>query len=116
MDDHCTRKRDDTLDETGHLPRRREEIDVDFLQIIKDIAIQRVYPSSIFLEETWKMRIKWSLLLNRSEEMLIAGDDCRGLAMDNRGYLYVSDGMRNEIRRYRIGERIGNVEASKKGK
>ncbi|CAF4376187.1 unnamed protein product, partial [Adineta steineri] len=45
--------------------------------------------------------IQW---LNQSQQILIDNIDCYGLAMAKHGFLYVSDIMKDEVRRWRMGE------------
>ena len=49
-------------------------------------------------------------------ETLIENISCGGLAMDDEGFLYVSDVGRHTVRRYQIGERYGQVVAGGNGK
>ncbi|CAF0815650.1 unnamed protein product [Adineta steineri] len=51
----------------------------------------------------WKNRrvIRW---LNQTQEILIHNIDCYGLAMDKHGFLYVSDDIKNDVRRWKMGE------------
>ncbi|CAF4163309.1 unnamed protein product, partial [Adineta steineri] len=39
--------------------------------------------------------------LNKKQQILIHNIDCSGLAMDKHGFLYVSDGEKNEVRRWK---------------
>lgn len=80
-----------------------------------DVLIEKNGETLIICDYGNQRLMRWSLVTGRTEEMIIAGDDCRGLAMDNRGYLYVSDGNKQEIRRYRIGEQSGTIVAGGKG-
>ncbi|CAF4005834.1 unnamed protein product [Adineta steineri] len=43
-------------------------------------------------------------LLNQKQQILIHNIDCHGLAMDQIGFLYVSDSEKNEVRRWKMGE------------
>ncbi|CAF1561466.1 unnamed protein product [Adineta steineri] len=45
--------------------------------------------------------IQW---LNQTQQILIHGIDCYGLAIDKHGFLYISDYMKNEVRRWKMGE------------
>ncbi|CAF3021913.1 unnamed protein product [Rotaria sp. Silwood2] len=59
-------------------------------------------------------------LLRRSEisqiEILIDNITCRGLAMDDQKYLYISDYKNHEVRRYQIGNKTGTIVAGGNGK
>ncbi|CAF0758726.1 unnamed protein product [Adineta steineri] len=43
-------------------------------------------------------------LLNHNQQILIDNIDCYSLAIDQHGFLYVSDWYRNEVRRWKMGE------------
>ncbi|CAF1565323.1 unnamed protein product, partial [Adineta steineri] len=45
--------------------------------------------------------IQW---LNQNQQILIRNIDCYGLAMDKYGFLYVSEYIKNEVRRWKMGE------------
>ena len=51
----------------------------------------------------------------RSGETIIDNIFCHGLAMDDEGYLYVTDTNKHEVRRYRRGETSGTVVAGGNG-
>ncbi|CAF0779219.1 unnamed protein product [Adineta steineri] len=59
----------------------------NYLIIIADLGNRRV--------------IQW---LNQNQQILIDNIDCNGLAMDKNGFLYVSDWVRHEVRRWKMGE------------
>ncbi|CAF4714863.1 unnamed protein product, partial [Rotaria socialis] len=48
-------------------------------------------------------------------EILIDNIACWGLAMDEQRYLYVSDYVKNEVRRYRFGDNRGTLVAGGNG-
>ncbi|CAF2139367.1 unnamed protein product, partial [Rotaria magnacalcarata] len=48
-------------------------------------------------------------------EILIANIQCFGLAMDEQRYLYVSDVVKHEVRRYQLGEENGTLVAGGNG-
>ncbi|CAF1098033.1 unnamed protein product [Adineta steineri] len=57
---------------------------------------------SIIIADRWNRRvIQW---LNQTQQILIGNIYCWGLAMDKHGFLYVSDGEKNEVRRWKMGE------------
>ncbi|CAF1557834.1 unnamed protein product [Adineta steineri] len=57
---------------------------------------------SIIIADHWNRRvIQW---MNQKQQILIENIDCRGLAMDKYGFFYVSDYMKNEVRRWKMGE------------
>ena len=50
-------------------------------------------------------------------EILIDGIACSRLAMDDQGYLYISDTAKHEVRRYKLGEDMqGTLVAGGNGK
>ena len=69
--------------------------------------------NSLFIADRLNRRVlRW---LRRQEttqgEIIVDNIDCSGLAMDHQGYLYVSDTVRHEVRRYTIGDKNGTVVA-----
>ncbi|CAF0777842.1 unnamed protein product [Adineta steineri] len=57
---------------------------------------------SIIIADRYNRRvIQW---LNQNQQILIDNTDCCGLAMDKNGFLYVSNPMKNEVRRWKMGE------------
>ncbi len=59
--------------------------------------------------------VRWSLRNGTDGETIISAIDCGGLAIDNNGYLYVSDVKKHEVRRWKIGERNGKLVAGGNG-
>ena len=56
--------------------------------------------------------VRWPLQYGANGEVIISDIDCfGGLAMDDRGYLYVSDFQKNEVKRWKIGDIHGTVVA-----
>jgi sugar lactone lactonase YvrE len=53
---------------------------------------------------------------NSNEQVVISDIKCYGLTMDKKGYLYVSDSEKNEVRRWKIGDKNGIVAAGGNGK
>jgi sugar lactone lactonase YvrE len=58
-----------------------------------------------------KRVVQWPRQNGTSGQTIISSVACCGLAMDNDGYLYVSDVNKHEVRRYQIGETNGTVVA-----
>jgi sugar lactone lactonase YvrE len=54
---------------------------------------------------------RWPYHNGTSGETIISNVDCWGLAMDNDGYLYVSDQNKHEVKRWRIGDNRGVIVA-----
>ncbi|CAF2088245.1 unnamed protein product [Rotaria magnacalcarata] len=60
--------------------------------------------------------VRWSRRSGTTQgEILIDNIDCYGLAMDEQRYLYVSDYVKHEVRRYRLGEKNGTLVAGGNG-
>ncbi|CAF4184409.1 unnamed protein product, partial [Rotaria magnacalcarata] len=60
--------------------------------------------------------VRWSRRSGTTQgEILIEDIYCCGLAMDDQRYLYVSDYVKNEVRRYRLGEKNGTLIAGGNG-
>ncbi|CAF1145182.1 unnamed protein product [Adineta steineri] len=66
-----------------------------------DVIIDQQDHSIIIAD--WRNRrvIQW---LNQTQQILIDNIFCWGLAMDKHGFLYVSDIVKNEVRRWKMGE------------
>ena len=72
---------------------------------------------SIFISDHGNGRIvQWSLQGARSGKTIISGVSSSGLTMDEQGFLYVSDYLRNEVRRWRVGDSHGTLVAGGNGK
>ncbi|CAF1269226.1 unnamed protein product [Adineta steineri] len=57
---------------------------------------------SIIIADHWNGRvIQW---MNQNQQILIHNIDCYGLATDKKGFLYVSDSEKNEVRRWKMDE------------
>ena len=59
--------------------------------------------------------VRWPRQNGTSGETIISDIRCSGLAMDNSGALFVSDTEKNEVRRYKVGEKKGIVVAGGNG-
>ncbi|CAF1167181.1 unnamed protein product [Adineta steineri] len=66
-----------------------------------DVIVDEQSHSIIIADSLNKRVIQWT---NQTQQILIQNIDCYGLAMDKQGFLYVSDRVKNEVRRWRIGE------------
>ncbi|CAF0912636.1 unnamed protein product [Adineta steineri] len=66
-----------------------------------DVIIDRQNHSIIIADNGNRRVIQW---LNQNQQILIQNIDCCGLAMDKNGFLYVSGGYKNEVRRWKMGE------------
>ncbi|CAF1448999.1 unnamed protein product [Adineta steineri] len=59
--------------------------------------------------------VRWPRQNGTSGQTIISNINCLGLAMDNEGYLYVSDYVKHEVRRWKIGDTNGIVVAGGNG-
>ncbi|CAF1375145.1 unnamed protein product [Adineta steineri] len=66
-----------------------------------DVTMDPQNHSIIIADSLNRQVIQW---LNQKQQILIEDIDCYGVAMDKQGYLYVSDCMKNEVRRWKMGE------------
>ncbi|CAF0873970.1 unnamed protein product [Adineta ricciae] len=62
-----------------------------------------------------KRVIQW-FLQNKQQQTIVSEIDCSGLAMDKDGFVYVADDEKDEIRRWKIGEKEGTLIAGGNGK
>ncbi|CAF1238079.1 unnamed protein product [Adineta steineri] len=74
---------------------------MDQLNHPTDMIIDQQNHSIIIADFENRRVIQW---LNQNQQILIHNIDCHGLAMDKYGFLYVSDYVKNEVRRWKMGE------------
>ncbi|CAF0800608.1 unnamed protein product [Adineta steineri] len=74
---------------------------MDQLYFPSDVIVDEQDHSIIIADSDNRRVIQW---LNQKQHILIDNIHCFGLAMDKHGYLYVSDSVKNEVRRWKIGE------------
>ncbi|CAF1260742.1 unnamed protein product [Adineta steineri] len=74
---------------------------IDQLHAPTYVIVDQQNHSIIITDQGNKRVIQW---LNLKQQILIDNIDCGGLAMDKYGFLYVSDYMKNEVRRWKMGE------------
>ncbi|CAF4246666.1 unnamed protein product, partial [Adineta steineri] len=67
----------------------------------KDVVVDQQNHSIIIADFENRRVIQW---LNQNQQILIDNIDCYGLGMDKHGFLYVSDYVMNEVRRWKMGE------------
>ncbi|CAF4817633.1 unnamed protein product, partial [Rotaria socialis] len=80
-----------------------------------DVLIDKETDSLIICEG--RRVVQWSRRSGTTQgEMLIDNIWCWGLAMDEQRYLYVSDYVKHEVRRYQLGEKNGTLVAGGNGK
>ncbi|CAF0832781.1 unnamed protein product [Adineta steineri] len=66
-----------------------------------DMIVDEQNHSIIIADSENRRVIQW---FNQNQQILIKNINCRGLAMDRNGFLYVSDYKKNEVRRWKMGE------------
>ncbi|CAF1050073.1 unnamed protein product [Adineta steineri] len=76
-----------------------------------DIIIDKESDNLIICDSGNHRVMLWSCRNASTGRVIISNIDCRGLALDTNGFLYVSDHKKNEVRRWRIGESEGIVVA-----
>ncbi|CAF0800846.1 unnamed protein product [Adineta steineri] len=74
---------------------------MDQLYFPSDVIVDEQDHSIIIADSDNRRIIQW---LNQKQHILIDNIDCHGLAMDKHGFLYVSDSVKNEVRRWKMGE------------
>ncbi|CAF1455163.1 unnamed protein product [Adineta steineri] len=66
-----------------------------------DVIVDHQNNSIIIADKGNRRVIQW---FNQNQQILIENIDCCGLAMDKYGFLYVSDCVKNEVRRWKMEE------------
>ncbi|CAF1238045.1 unnamed protein product [Adineta steineri] len=74
---------------------------MDQLDRPTDVIVDQQNHSIIIADYGNRRVIQW---LNQKQQVLIDNIDCVGLAMDKNRFLYVSDVVKNEVRRWKMGE------------
>ncbi|CAF2076319.1 unnamed protein product, partial [Rotaria magnacalcarata] len=81
-----------------------------------DVLIDKETDSLIICDAGNRRVVRWSRRSGTTQgEILIDDIDCQGLAMNEQRYLYVSDLVKGEVRRYKFGETIGTLVAGGNG-
>ncbi|CAF0766953.1 unnamed protein product [Adineta steineri] len=88
---------------------------MDQLNCPADVIVDQQNHSIIIADRDNRRVIRW---INQNQQILIGNIDCRSLAIDKYGFLYVSDCEKNEVRRWKMGEynNEGFVVAGRNGK
>ncbi|CAF4255640.1 unnamed protein product, partial [Rotaria sordida] len=87
---------------------------LDQLDRPTDVLIDKE-TDSLIICDTGRV-VRWSRRSGTTQgEILIDNIDCRGLAMDDQRYLYISDTYEHEVRRYQIGDKNGTIVAGGNG-
>ncbi|CAF4474078.1 unnamed protein product, partial [Rotaria magnacalcarata] len=81
-----------------------------------DVLIDKETDSLIICDRNNQRVVRWSRRSGTTQgEILIGNIQCFGLAMDEQRYLYVSDVVKHEVRRYQLGEENGTLVAGGNG-
>ncbi|CAF3501321.1 unnamed protein product [Rotaria sp. Silwood1] len=80
-------------------------------------VLSDIEPDSLIICDRWNRRVvRWSRRCGTIQrELLVDNTECWGLAMDDQGYLYISDTDKHEVRRYQIGDKNGTIVAGGHG-
>ncbi|CAF5054761.1 unnamed protein product, partial [Rotaria sp. Silwood1] len=80
-----------------------------------DVIIDKESDSLIISDYGNRRVVRWPRRNGTRGETIISNVSCFGLTMDDNGYLYVVDGRKHEVRRYKIGDTKGTVVAGGNG-
>ncbi len=89
---------------------------MDQLNSPRDVIVDKKNDALIICDQGNSRVVRWPLQNRKTVETIISDITCIGLAMDNNGDLYVSDGGKNEVRRWTIGDTNGTIVAGGNGK
>lgn len=81
----------------------------------KDLTIDKTNKSFIISDYNNERIVRWCLQSNAKVETIVSNTRCHGLAIDDRGFLYVVDENKHEVRRYKMGENQGTIVAGGNG-
>ena len=82
----------------------------------KDVIVDKESDSFIISDWGNNRIMLWPRQSNTHGQIIISDINCEGLAMDKNGFIYVADGERNEVRRWKIGDNDGTIVAGGNGK
>ncbi|CAF1116323.1 unnamed protein product [Rotaria sordida] len=81
-----------------------------------DVLIDKETDSLIICDRGNQRVVRWSRRSGTTQgKILIDHVSCWGLAMDDQRYLYISDYIKHEVRRYQIGDKNGTIVAGGNG-
>ncbi len=80
-----------------------------------DVVVDKKNDFIIICDYANRRVMRWSRRNRRQIQTIISHINCWGLTMDNSGDLYVSDYMKNEVRRWKIGDTNGIIVAGGNG-
>jgi sugar lactone lactonase YvrE len=83
----------------------------------RDVIVDQETNSLIIADRENRRVMQWSRQNNTNREVIISNIDCSRLTMDKDGSLFVSNHLKNEVRRWRKGEKgNGTIVAGGNGK
>ncbi|CAF0763011.1 unnamed protein product [Rotaria sp. Silwood1] len=89
---------------------------LDQLDGPSDVLIDKETNSLIICDRGNRRVLLWSRRSGTTQgKILLDNIHCRGLAMDDQRYLYISDEEKNEVRRYKIEDKNGTIVAGGNG-
>ena len=80
-----------------------------------DVIVDKKNNSLMICDHGNKRVIRWSLENNKNQQIIISDISCSGLAIDNNRDIYVCDSVKNEVRRWKIGDENGTIVAGGNG-
>ncbi|CAF1475259.1 unnamed protein product, partial [Adineta steineri] len=88
----------------------------DQLSFPSDVIVDKKNDSLIICDRGNRRVVRWPRQNGKNGEIIIPNIHCWGLTMDKNGDLYVSDTEKNEVRRWKQGEKEGTIVAGGNGK
>jgi len=82
---------------------------MDQLSYPRDVIVDKKTDSLIICDRSNDRVVQWPRRNGKNGETIISDIDCWGLTMDNNEHLYVSDVKKNEVRRWKIGEKTNGI-------
>ncbi|CAF0902712.1 unnamed protein product [Adineta steineri] len=80
-----------------------------------DVIVDKKNDSLIICDQDNRRVVRWPRQNGTSGETIISDIDCQGLTIDNNGNIYVPDWKRNEVRRWKQGDREETIVAGGNG-
>jgi sugar lactone lactonase YvrE len=81
-----------------------------------DVIVDKKTGDLIICDCNNRRVVRWPRRNGTSGQAIISNIDCRRLAMDNTGYLYVSNWEKHEVRQWKVGDTNGTLVAGGNGK
>ena len=81
-----------------------------------DVIVDKERNNLIICDKDNRRVMRWPRRNGTNGQIIISNVDCEGLAMDNNGDFYVSDGKKHEVRRWTMNDTCGTLVAGGNGK